>query len=118
MTAVDVLTLRKLEDDMGGARDVMRELVGTFLAEGPRQVAGMRAALAVGDAKEVNRHAHSMKSTSATFGATRLSTLCRELEATTMNGLPRDAATQVGDIETEWARTRGELEAWLRQGGA
>lgn len=117
VTAVDVVALRKLESDMGGDRDVMHELVETFLAEAPRQIATMRAALAAGQAHELNRVAHSMKSTSATFGAMGLSRLCRELEATTMSGIPRDAPGQVAAVEAEWTRTRGELEAWLGKGG-
>lgn len=117
MPAVDVGTLRKLEEDMGGDPAIMRDLIETFLREAPRQLAGMGEAAASGTTKEVNRLAHSMRSTSATFGAARLSELCRGLEASTLHAMPAGVAEQVHAVEEEWARTRGELETWLARGG-
>jgi HPt (histidine-containing phosphotransfer) domain-containing protein len=58
----------------------MRELLAAFYADTPRQLATMRQALDDGDASTFERAAHTLKSTSATFGAATLSAHARELE--------------------------------------
>ncbi|MDQ6685879.1 MAG: Hpt domain-containing protein [Pseudomonadota bacterium] len=50
-------------------------------------VAELRAAGADGDAEHFRRAAHSLKSNSSTFGASRLAGLARDLE---LGGLPAD----------------------------
>lgn len=115
MSVIVRATLAKLQEDLGGERDVMRELVETFLGEVPRMLDAMRAGLAEGNLREVNRTTHSLKSTAGTFGADALSTLCRALEHDTLASLPPDAAPRVAAIESEWAKVRAELEAWLRE---
>lgn len=112
MSALDGTTMRKLMEDIGGEADVMRELVDTFLEEGPRIVELMRESLEKGDVRSLNRCAHSLKSTAATFGAGDLSRICRDLEKTTEDLIPGDARVRVGQIEEEWARVREELLAW------
>ncbi|MEA3143016.1 MAG: Hpt domain, partial [Thermoplasmata archaeon] len=69
MSAVDEGVLRALLDDMGGDAEVVKELVQSYLEEAPRLLAEARAALAAGDAATVQRAVHTLKSTSATFGA-------------------------------------------------
>ncbi|PMB42434.1 hypothetical protein CEN47_01320 [Fischerella thermalis CCMEE 5319] len=46
------------------------ELIDTFLVESTNQYEEMRAALAAGDWVKLHRMAHSLKSSSATFGST------------------------------------------------
>lgn len=60
--------------------DFVLELVDTFAEEAPRLLAELRAALAAGAAERFRRAAHSLKSNSNTFGATRLATMARALE--------------------------------------
>jgi HPt (histidine-containing phosphotransfer) domain-containing protein len=78
---LDRAALAGLLDTVGGDREFLVELIETYLADSPRLLAGLRAGLAAGDAVAVRRDAHTLKSTSATFGATRLATMCREIEA-------------------------------------
>lgn len=110
--AIDAGALTKLMEDLGGDPEVMRELVDTFLDEGPRILGTMRTAFEGADTREVNRAAHSLKSTAATFGASGLSQLCRDLEAASEKGLPAEAREQVAAIEAEWTRVLREIRAW------
>jgi HPt (histidine-containing phosphotransfer) domain-containing protein len=64
---------------MSGA-DFIDELVDTYLEDAPKLVQEMKTALQAKDAQSFRRAAHSLKSNSATFGATNLSTLAKELE--------------------------------------
>lgn len=115
MAALDGATMRKLMEDIGGEAEVMRELVETFLEEGPRLVGLMRESFDGGDLRTLNRCAHSLRSSSATFGAVQLSRLCRDLEQATESATPQDADARVRDIQGEWALVEGELRAWKPQ---
>jgi HPt (histidine-containing phosphotransfer) domain-containing protein len=59
---------------------IFRDLVKAFLADAPKTIAQARAAVAVNDGDSVQRAFHTLKSTSATFGAMDLSEACRALE--------------------------------------
>ena len=110
MGSVDAAAIQKLQEDIGGEADVMRDLVDTFLGEAPRLLQVMRDGLGARRTKEVHRAAHSLKSTAGTFGAGRLSKMCRELETDSERELPPDAAMRVAAIEAEWSQVRSELE--------
>lgn len=110
MSAVDSATVERLNQDLGDDPGVMRELIDTFLGEAPRLIETMREGLAKNNARELNRAAHSLKSTAATFGAMRLSQMCRDLEELGARAVPADSPARVGAIESEWAIVRMELE--------
>jgi HPt (histidine-containing phosphotransfer) domain-containing protein len=68
--------------------DFVLELVDTFAEEAPRLLAEMHSALDAGAAERFRRAAHSLKSNSNTFGATRVASMARALE---LEGLPPNA---------------------------
>ncbi len=80
---IDPATFAELQDSAGA--DFVVELVDTFLDETPGILAALGTALAQGDGDSFRRAAHSLKSNSQTFGATRLAALARALE---LSGLP------------------------------
>ena len=83
---IDPGTFAELQANAGA--DFVCELVDTFAEEAPQIVAEMRSALAAGAAERFRRAAHSLKSNSNTFGASRLAELARTLE---LGGLPAAA---------------------------
>jgi HPt (histidine-containing phosphotransfer) domain-containing protein len=105
MTAqlIDPHTFGELQANAGA--DFVAELVGTFAEEAPQLLAELRSALAAGAADRFRRAAHSLKSNSNTFGATRLAELARTLE---LGGLPADAAP-VDALQAEFERTVAAL---------
>lgn len=60
--------------------EIVVDLIDTFLTDSQRQIEEMERTLVTGDYKTFHRAAHSMKSSSATFGALHLSKLCQQLE--------------------------------------
>ena len=101
---LDQATLAGLLETVGGDREFLVELIGTYLGDSPTLIAGLRAGLASGDAAAVRRAAHTLKSTSASFGATRLVTICREIEAAA-------AADDLGELGSRADRAATEYEA-------
>jgi HPt (histidine-containing phosphotransfer) domain-containing protein len=69
-----------------------------------------------GRADEVRRAAHTLKSTGATFGATRFSELSRSLESLASSGTLEGAADLILRIEAEYQAVRMALGT-VREGG-
>ncbi len=80
------------------------ELIDTYLTDSPELIEQMRAGLAAGDIEGVRRAAHSLKSNSASFGATRLAGVARELEMIAKSGTLEGTGPKLAAIEVEYAQ--------------
>jgi GAF domain-containing protein/DNA-binding response OmpR family regulator len=78
--AVDAAVLERLAESMGGDDAFVAELIDQFVTDSPALVAAARKGLEAGDAEEVRRAAHTLKSNAATFGANELADRSRRLE--------------------------------------
>jgi HPt (histidine-containing phosphotransfer) domain-containing protein len=67
---------------LGGCEDpgLLQELIDLFLGDAPRRIDEMHLGLREGDFSLMQRSAHTLKSSSANLGATRLSQVCKDLE--------------------------------------
>ena len=110
---LDQGVLDELRESVGGDEEFVRELVATYIEEAGPNVAAMADAAASGDATAIVRPAHTMKSTSASVGAMRLSAICRDLEAAGREGRGHDLVDGSTLAGTTWTET---LEA-LRSAG-
>ncbi|HEY7525673.1 MAG TPA: Hpt domain-containing protein [Candidatus Limnocylindria bacterium] len=111
---VDEGVLADLLASTGDDPAFIRELLETYLAETPEQMAAMTAAVDANDADALVRPAHTLKSSSATLGAMRLSALARELEMAGRSGSLAPSVRGLLDAATEaWAGTGEGLEAWF-----
>jgi histidine phosphotransfer protein HptB len=122
MTAGPIVpeTLERLAASFGDGEEgwaFVRELIDAFLEDAPTQVAALRSALERADAAEARRAAHTLKSNAATFGASSLADVSRELEAAAARGELDGAAGLLERAELEWERARGALER-VGPGGA
>jgi GAF domain-containing protein/CheY-like chemotaxis protein/HPt (histidine-containing phosphotransfer) domain-containing protein len=78
--SVDAGVLARLAEGTGGDSEFVTELIEQFLADAPALIAAAREGVDRGEAEEVRRAAHTLKSNAATFGAHRLAERCRALE--------------------------------------
>ena len=78
MPTIDQATFDELKQ-MSGA-DFINELIDTFLEDAPKIIDELKSALKANNADSFRRAAHSMKSNAATFGASQLAALAKELE--------------------------------------
>lgn len=79
MTIIDINTFNVLKESTDA--EFIRELINTFFEDAPIQIQHMKASLEKKDAETFTRAAHTIKSNAATFGATELANLARELES-------------------------------------
>jgi HPt (histidine-containing phosphotransfer) domain-containing protein len=109
--AIDLTALATLREITGGDAAFLVELIDAYFADTPRLLATMRQALATGDACALRRAAHTLKGSSGSFGALRLASLCRDLEARAGAGAFADARNVLAQVEAEYARGKPALTA-------
>jgi HPt (histidine-containing phosphotransfer) domain-containing protein len=71
---------------LGGA-DLVRQMIELYLRHGPERIAALAAGVAAGDAGQVERAAHTLKSTAGNLGAHRLQHTADALEAMAADGV-------------------------------
>jgi HPt (histidine-containing phosphotransfer) domain-containing protein len=96
--------------ELGGER-FLAELIDTFLGDAPALVATLRASHAGGEAEELRRAAHTLKSNGQTFGAGHFSELCRELEGRARNGELDRASELLDRVEKGYGALEEALAA-------
>jgi len=78
ISLLDEAVLRELEQDVTG--DLLPGLVASFVAEVRRLVPGIEGAAETGDLASVRHHAHALKGSAGTFGASALQSESSALE--------------------------------------
>lgn len=107
---IDQRVLDGLRESVGGDDAFVADLFATYLAEGAEHVGQIEAAAASGDAAAIVRPAHSLKSSSAALGATRMSLLSRALESAGREGRPESLAEAANEARATWEATVAELK--------
>jgi HPt (histidine-containing phosphotransfer) domain-containing protein len=95
-------TLRQLNED--GQPDVVKEVLGLFLID---------AAVANGDARGLQRAAHTLKGASGTIGALALQRVCRGLEEMARQDALADARSALEEMHREFGRVKDEIDQLL-----
>jgi CheY-like chemotaxis protein len=109
---LDPKAVERLRVGLGKQADRMLPgLIDRFYQDGERLLGQGRQALEQGQAEDLRRASHSLKSTSATFGAMALSAVARQLEYLAREGRLEEASEQIAQAEAEFARARIALEA-------
>jgi len=96
-----------------GDRTLLRELIQLFIEDYPQTIQQLRLAISQGDARSLERHAHTLKGSAGNFEAAPVVTAGLELET---SGFRRDLTyvpQQMENLEAALAQLRCELEAFL-----
>src|SRR3569832_762704 len=104
--AIDRQILTQLLEDIGGDTAALAGLLGAYLDDTPQLLREMEQAVAASDPAALGMAAHTLKSTSASIGATALSTLCEALGHKLRSGAEADLAAHYARIAAEFARGR------------
>ena len=96
-----------------GAPSLLEQVFTLYLKESPPLVEGARRSLLTGDSQTLNRAVHTLKSSSANVGATRLSALCRDFEAQLRDGRFDEGAALLSEIEAEFTRVEAALRRMI-----
>ena len=106
MSVIDLNTFNSLRETTG--TQFVSELIDAFIDDSPKLIDQMKQALSSSNAESFRRAAHTLKSNAATFGATQLSSLARELE-----GMGRDNNLEIGNrlmvLEEAFQKAKSQL---------
>jgi len=101
--------LRQLQDS--GEPYILEELIGLYLEDTPAQLVALRAAVEAGRADTVKTIAHTLKGSSASMGAARMTAGCSEMQDVGASGDLYRAPELLNRLEEEFGRVRAALEA-------
>ena len=108
---LDEAVIAELRASTGDDDEFVRELVEAYLSEATGYLDAMTAAAAAADAAAIVRPAHTLKSSSATMGAMRLSGICRDIEEAGRDGRTDGLTEDVERANATWAETLEALAA-------
>jgi HPt (histidine-containing phosphotransfer) domain-containing protein len=108
---LDVTVIDELRAATGDDDEFIAELIESYLAEGQMNVESLSAAASGSDLALFTRAAHTLKSTSATVGAMRLSELCRGLEEAARSGRAEGLPAEAERVQATWLETIAALAA-------
>jgi HPt (histidine-containing phosphotransfer) domain-containing protein len=83
--------------------ELVKELIQTYLAGGTTLVAELQAAVAQANPSRLEQAAHSLKSSSASLGATVVAELCYQLEQSGRAGKVTEVAIKIRQVIAEYA---------------
>ena len=108
MSVIDLRAFEKLKNDVGA--EFVGELIVTYCSETPQLIAKLQHALDVNDADAFRQAAHSIKSTSHTFGALSLGEMAKEVEMMGRVGDLAGAQEKVDRLAAEYDRVQRALK--------
>jgi len=110
-TVIDQTTFEALKDAMGA--DYLPELVSAYFDETPVLLSKLQQALAKQDCEAFRQAAHSIKSTSNSFGALEFGAQAKELEMMGRAGNLEGAAVKVDELSSGYDSVRKALEGLI-----
>jgi HPt (histidine-containing phosphotransfer) domain-containing protein len=108
--ALDADAVRALYRAVGDDADFVGELVDEYLADAPRQLDAMRAAVASGSIDELTRASHTLKGTSLNVGAAALAEICRGIEQRARAGEWTGVEGLIGEAEQAFGAASAALD--------
>jgi len=107
MSVIDKTTFDELKQMSG--EDFINELIDTFLEDAPKMIAEIKSAYASNNVETFRRAAHSMKSNAATFGASQLAALSKELEMLGKENKLPETGDRLKSLDEAYASVCNEL---------
>jgi HPt (histidine-containing phosphotransfer) domain-containing protein len=113
--AIDMDTLDRLRDIVGGDEADLKELIESFLEEAPGLLESLLASREGPDMVTMRRSAHSLKSNARDMGALAVADLCARIEHSSAAGTVPDAAV-FEDVKQQANAAFEELRRYIGMG--
>ena len=107
--ALDLEVVERLNS--WGGRDLVSQLIDLFVENTPIRMEQVRSGLSTGEIQEVERACHSLKSSAANLGASRLHFLAAEMEEIAARGEADPLGPLAERLETTYSEAVEQLKA-------
>lgn len=107
--ALNTQELQALKKMVGEDADFLVRLFDCYLEEAQQQLQAMGDAIAQGDVITLQKLAHSLKSISASIGATPLAQMCQALEVMGHRDRTSDASRLISQLHAEYDQVKAAL---------
>lgn len=104
---------RLRELDPGGQSKLLKRVADAFDTSVARLLPQMKTAFAASDLAAIRHVAHTLKSSSASIGAVKLSQLCADIEAMSRDGRVEGLADAIAAFNSEITVVQGALDRIL-----
>lgn len=111
--AIDALLWEELKEMLGNSSERLVEIIDCYLEGTPMLLGGVTKAIQEKQPKLLQISAHSMKSSSASVGAKKLSELCKKLEDIGRGGNTEGADVILSQVKAEYERVETTLRKEL-----
>jgi HPt (histidine-containing phosphotransfer) domain-containing protein len=101
--------LRNLDPD--GSEGILAQIITLYLDDASKLIAQIQAALAAKDIATLTRHAHSLKSTSLSVGASRVGEIAHSIESGGRKNSVDDCPALLMALAAEFAAAKRALQA-------
>lgn len=105
---LDAVVFRELRQMLGDS-EFLTEAIDCYLEDAPMLLQAMAVAIAEGNATDLQHAAHTLKSSTALFGATNLSQFCQVLEAIGSNGNWTEVSALMPKVKREYEKVQAAL---------
>jgi two-component system, sensor histidine kinase and response regulator len=109
-SAQEILDRAVILDRVGGDEDLLREITGIFLEEYPSLIEEIRMAVGGGDARRLERAAHTLKGSVSNFGAQQATQAAYRLETMGRQGQLQHSDSAFEDLVTRFEELHPVLE--------
>jgi HPt (histidine-containing phosphotransfer) domain-containing protein len=99
-----------LLDSLGNDTQLLREVIGVFLADCPARLKELKAAITARNPEQIIRASHSLRGSASTFGAEAVVEAARQLESMGQQGKLEGVDDAFATLERELALVRKALE--------
>ena len=107
---LDIAVLQDLKKMAGNAPELLVDVINSYLEGTPMLLDGIGQAIKEKQPKLLQISAHSVESSSASMGATKLSELCKELESIGHRGTTEGADVILSQVKAEYERVETALQ--------
>ena len=108
---VPVIDESRLLAEFGGDQEILAELRDLFLDQAPPLFDVIVSALDSGDLAVIAKEAHSLKGACATYGAPRLTMVCKEIELAAKSGDLETARVYRDHLDAEFTKVNNAIAA-------
>ena len=112
-STIDSQSIEELRAMNPGDDSFLRELIQIYLDDSPQRIDEIEECLEKGDAIRLTRAAHSLKGSSANFGATQLRAISEKIEHLGREGAMAQVPAEIPELKAEFGRVKAALEALL-----